>query len=144
MKIITLATTFLLSFYAFSQSGLKGQITDEQNQPIFGATIYISALQKGATTDYDGNFELAYVEEGTWEVTIRMLGYQTQTKKLTFTKDETVSFTAVLKEDLNSLDEVVVSASRNSEYLSEIPASVTVVNEVKLQEFSNLTPRELI
>ena len=139
MKIITLATTFLLSFYAFSQSGLKGKITDEQNQPIFGATIYISALQKGATTDYDGNFELAYVEEGTWEVTIRMLGYQTQTKKLTFTKDETVSFTAVLKEDLNSLDEVVVSASRNSEYLSEIPASVTVVNEVKLQEFSNST-----
>ncbi|MCX2679121.1 TonB-dependent receptor [Galbibacter sp. EGI 63066] len=139
MKFFTLITAFLLSFCAFSQTELKGKVTDEQNQPIYGATIYIAALQQGTTTDYNGNYELPNIEEGIWEVTFRMLGYQTQTQNLTFTEGETTSFTAVLKEDLSSLDEVVVSASRNSEYLSEIPASVSVVNEIELQEFSKST-----
>lgn len=47
--------------------------------------------------------------------------------------------TVILQEELSDLDEVVVSASRNSEYLSEIPASVTVVNEAKLKELSKAT-----
>tara|TARA_R110002049_G_scaffold53521_3_gene149662 strand:- start:3883 stop:6267 length:2385 start_codon:yes stop_codon:yes gene_type:complete len=139
MKIITLITAFLLSFYAISQSSLKGKITDERNQPIFGATIYIPALQQGTTTDYNGNYELPNIKEGTWDVTFRMLGYQTETKKVAFAQGNAIALTIILKEDLSSLDEVVVSASRRSEYLSEIPASVSVVNQAKLQEFSNST-----
>ncbi len=138
MKIITLTTALLLSFYAVSQ-GIKGKVTDEHNQPLFGAEVYIAELQQGTTTDYDGNYELSHVKVGTWKVTFRMLGYQTQTESFSFIRNGTISHTAILKEDLNNLDEVVVSASRRSEYLSEIPASVTVVNEVKLQELSNST-----
>jgi len=139
MKIITLIAALLLSFYAFSQSKLKGMVTDEQNQPIFDATIYIAELQQGTITDFDGNYELPNIKEGTWEVTFRMLGYQPQTKNISFIRDKTITFTTILKKDLNSLDEVVVSASRHTEYLSEIPASISVVNEAKLREFSNST-----
>lgn len=139
MKLITLATALLFTFGAFSQSNLNGKVTDEQNQPLMGATVFIPALQIGTTTDLDGNFELTSIKEGTWEVTFRMLGFRTRLEQITFSQDGTIPFTAVLTEDLNSLDEVVISASRNSEYLSEIPASVTVVGEVKLQEFSNST-----
>lgn len=45
----------------------------------------------------------------------------------------------ILKEDSESLSEVVVSASRRSEYLSEIPASITVVNQKQLTDLSNST-----
>lgn len=138
MKIITLTTALLLSFYAVSQ-GIKGKVTDEHNQPLFGAEVYIAELQQGTTTDYDGNYELSHIKVGTWKVSFRMLGYQIQTESFSFIRNGTISHTAILKEDLNNLDEVVVSASRRSEYLSEIPASVTVVNEVKLQELSNST-----
>ncbi|WP_111307283.1 TonB-dependent receptor [Confluentibacter sediminis] len=139
MKIITLTTAFLLTFCAFSQSMLKGKITDEKNQPLFGVTVYIEELKQGTTTDIEGTYELPNIEEGTWKVTFRMLGYQTQSENLSFTQDGTISSSTILKEDLNSLNEVVVSASRRSEFLSEIPASVTVVNEAKLKELSNST-----
>ncbi|WP_419211336.1 TonB-dependent receptor [Maribacter sp. X9] len=139
MKIITLTVAFLLSFCSFSQSKLKGKITDEKNQPIFGATVYIEELKQGTTTDLEGNYELSNIEEGIWKVTFRMLGYQTQSENFSFTQNSEISYSILLKEDINSLNEVVVSASRRSEYLSEIPASVTVVNEVKLQELSNST-----
>ncbi|ETN96233.1 TonB-dependent receptor [Zhouia amylolytica] len=139
MKLITLFTCLLISFSAFSQSVLEGTVTDNKNQPVYGATIYIENLQLGTTADTNGNFRLTGIKEGSWKVTFRMLGFKSQTKTLTFKPNEVLHFSVVLQEELNGLDEVVVSASRNSEYLSEIPASVTVVNEAKLQELSNAT-----
>ena len=139
MKLITLFTCLLISFSTFSQSVLEGTVTDNKNQPVYGATIYIENLQLGTTADTNGNFRLTGIKEGSWKVTFRMLGFKSQTKTLTFKSNEVLHFSVVLQEELNGLDEVVVSASRNSEYLSEIPASVTVVNEAKLQELSNAT-----
>jgi iron complex outermembrane receptor protein len=136
MKIMTWAVALLLSIYAFPQSSIKGKITDEGNQPLIGATVYISELNKGNMTDLNGDYVIGDIEEGSWTVIVRMLGYQTQSKKITIAPNSTWNYDLVLQEDLNDLDEVVVSASRHSEYLSEIPASVTVVGLAKLEEFA--------
>lgn len=139
MKIMTWAVALLLSFYAFPQASIKGKITDEANQPLIGATVYISELNKGNMTDLNGDYIIGDIEEGSWTVIVRMLGYQTQSKKITIAPNSTWNYDLVLQEDLNDLDEVVVSASRHSEYLSEIPASVTVVGLAKLEEFAQST-----
>lgn len=139
MKLFTLIAVYLLSLPALSQSTLKGKITDEQHQGIPGATVYIESLKKGTTTDIEGNYELTIDTEGSLEVTFRMLGYRTKKQNINFVEGNSLWQTVVLQEELSDLDEVVVSASRNSEYLSEIPASVTVVNEAKLKELSKAT-----
>jgi iron complex outermembrane receptor protein len=136
---MTWATALLLSFNAFSQAKLKGKITNESNQPLAGATVYIEELKIGTMTDLNGVYELADIQEGSWTVILRMLGYELQTKNITIGPDSSLTFDAVLKEDLSNLNEVVVSASRHSEYLSEIPASVTVVGLAKLEEFTQST-----
>lgn len=139
MKLFTLIAVCLLSLPALSQSTLKGKITDEQHQGIPGATVYIESLKKGTTTDIEGNYELTIDTEGSLEVTYRMLGYRTKKQNINFVEGNSLWQTVILQEELSDLDEVVVSASRNSEYLSEIPASVTVVNEAKLKELSKAT-----
>ncbi|MCM4152810.1 TonB-dependent receptor [Arenibacter sp. N53] len=139
MKIVTWAAALFLSFNAYSQTSIKGKITDESNQPLTGATVYIEELKKGTMTDLNGEYEITDIKEGSWTIVLRMLGYKLQTKKITIGPDTSMTFHVVLKEDLNSLDEVVVSASRHSEYLSEIPASVTVVGLAKLEEFTQST-----
>ncbi|TVZ27844.1 iron complex outermembrane receptor protein [Gillisia sp. Hel_I_86] len=141
MKYLTLSALLLLSLSAFSQSGsgLKGEIKNELNEPLAGATIYLQELQKGTTTDFDGFYTLKNIPKGTWTVTVRMLGYQTKKEKVEFTTDNFQTYSTTMKEDYGSLDEVVISASRNPEYLSEIPASITVVNSAKLKEFTKFT-----
>ncbi|WP_289022051.1 TonB-dependent receptor [uncultured Salegentibacter sp.] len=139
MRYFTLMALFLFSLTLYSQSGLKGEIKNELNTPIAGATIYLEELGKGTTTDFEGFYNLKAIPEGTYTVTIRMLGYQTKIEKIAFTSNTIEIYNTALKEDYGSLDEVVISASRNPEYLSEIPASVTVVNSAKLKEFTNLT-----
>ncbi|TDN83485.1 iron complex outermembrane receptor protein [Salegentibacter sp. 24] len=139
MRYFTLMALFLFSLTLYSQSGLKGEIKNELNTPIAGATIYLEELGKGTTTNFDGFYNLKAIPEGTYTVTIRMLGYQTKIEKIAFTSNTIEIYNTALKEDYGSLDEVVISASRNPEYLSEIPASVTVVNSAKLKEFTKLT-----
>ncbi|WP_034888736.1 TonB-dependent receptor [Gillisia sp. Hel_I_29] len=139
MKYFTLSALMLLSVCAFSQSTLQGEIKNELNIPLAGATIYLQELQKGTTTNFDGLYTLKDIPEGTWTVTVRMLGYQTSKAKMEFTNNNLETYSTTLKEDYGNLDEVVISASRNPEYLSEIPASITVVNSAKLKEFTKLT-----
>ncbi|MGV8814716.1 MAG: TonB-dependent receptor [Gelidibacter sp.] len=139
MKYTALLVLLFCSLTAFSQSILKGEIKDELNRPIVGATIYLEELQKGTTTNFDGLYTLKDIPEGTYTVTIRTLGYQTKKEKIEFSSNAIETFNTTLKEDYGSLDEVVISASRNPEYLSEIPASITVVNSVKLKEYTKLT-----
>jgi iron complex outermembrane receptor protein len=139
MKIITFIAAALISLQVFSQSSLQGKITDQNNEPVSGATVYIEELSSGTVTDFNGDYVLSNIKDGTYSVIVRILGYQTKTKNFTFKGAATETFNVVLKEDLSSLDEVVISASRHSEYLSEIPASVTVVGQAKLQEFSKST-----
>lgn len=139
MKLIAWATTLLLTFNAFSQASIKGILTDDTNQPLTGATVYIEELKKGTMTDLDGYYELLDIEAGSWTLTLRMLGYQSKTEQITLRPDDSLTHDTVLTEDLSSLDEVVVSASRHSEYLSEIPASISVVGLAKLKEFTQST-----
>ncbi|SFB50172.1 TonB-dependent receptor [Algoriphagus aquimarinus] len=139
MKYFILSAFLLLSLNAFCQSGLNGKVSNESMEPLPGVTIYLEELQVGTTTDFEGFYNLKDIPEGTWTVTVRMLGYQTTKEKVAFTTNSIETYNTLLKEDYGSLDEVVISASRNPEYLSEIPASVSVVNSEKLTEFTKLS-----
>lgn len=139
MKFYVIVAALFLTFGVSAQSSLKGKIKDEKGLPIYGVNIHVSELQKGTTTDENGSFVLKNIREGIFKVTFSMVGFQTITKEITFTQNSTVEIVQVLKENEESLKEVVVSASRRSEYLSEIPASITVVNQKQLADLSNST-----
>ncbi|WP_440120970.1 TonB-dependent receptor [Tenacibaculum sp. Ill] len=139
MKFYVIVAALFLTFGVSAQSSLKGKIKDEKGLPIYGVNIHVSELQKGTTTDENGSFVLKNIREGVFKVTFSMVGFQTITKEITFTQNSTVEIVQVLKENEESLNEVVVSASRRSEYLSEIPASITVVNQKQLADLSNST-----
>ncbi|RXJ45732.1 TonB-dependent receptor [Gelidibacter gilvus] len=139
MKYFILSAWLLFIMTTFSQSELKGVIKSDLQEPITGATIYLEELQKGTITNFEGFYTLKDIPEGTYTITVRMLGYQTKQEKIAFGSNDIEIYSTTLKEDYGSLDEVVISASRNPEYLSEIPASITVVNSAALKEFTKLS-----
>ena len=139
MKNILLFFFLFIPAAIFSQGIIKGRVTDESNQPIPGATVQIESLAMGTLTDMDGHYQLTGLEPGSWKVNYRTLGFQTVTRTINLAEGATADFNVVLREEYNDLEEVVVSASRNSEFLSEIPASVTVVGIEQLESFSKTT-----
>lgn len=88
---------------AIMQSGsVKGQITDENGEPIIGASVQLKGTTTGVITDINGNFTLEGATKGT--LLISYVGYKTQ--EVPITGKSIIKIT--MKEDSEILDEVVV------------------------------------
>lgn len=89
------------SVHSIQQTVLvKGTITDTNGEPIIGASILEKGTVNGVISDLDGNFSLNCPNGA--ELVISYLGYVTQTLKATS------NMKIVLREDAQTLDEVVV------------------------------------
>ena len=81
---------------------IQGVVTDEKGEPIIGANIVEKGTTNGVITDIDGKF-LLNVSEGT-TLQISYIGYIAQEVPVR----NRVDFNFILKEDLQTLEEVVV------------------------------------
>ncbi|MCB0472606.1 MAG: carboxypeptidase-like regulatory domain-containing protein, partial [Flavobacteriaceae bacterium] len=121
-KFITVVFLLLLSTTMWSQTVITGNVTDAKTgEPIPGASIKVVGKALGTSTDFDGNYSLKLSENPPFSIEISNLGYASQTFEIT-ESEQTVN--AALTEAENSLDEVVVSASRTPESIRESPVTI--------------------
>lgn len=110
---------------ANAQKTYTGKIIDRDNNPVFGATIVaVNNANKGTTTNERGLFKISLNAP---QVQISMVGFNQ--KKVTLS---TAFNTIVLLE--NSLDEIIISASREQQKRNEIPAAISVINAEKIAQ----------
>ena len=113
---------FLANFdAAFAQTKdgrLSGRILDEAgNEALFGAVVMVSGTTKGASADYDGNFQIS-LPPGVYEVVFKLLGYQTrQFQGVKVNSGENTPLTVYLRQLTKDVKEVeiVAEAARNNE-----------------------------
>jgi len=77
--LLLLATVQLT---AQETGSIVGKLTDKDfnNDPLAFANILIEGTTKGTTSDFDGLYEIADLEPGTYTVVYSFLGYETITK----------------------------------------------------------------
>ena len=133
MKRLFFLTAMLCSTQLFSQM-IKGRVTDQQNnQPIYGATIKF--LGKGGTTsDKDGIFFFNCSK--TSEITISYIGYVTFKQLIKNCNDE---IHIALAQANNNLNEVEITATSNeNKSLLYQPTSITKLGEEELKRGTGL------
>jgi len=88
-----------------AQTTIKGRVLDgeQNNEPLIGASIKIFGTTAGTQSDLDGNFELEMPANSKGMLEISYAGYGTQTIKATD------NIEIILKKDVNTLTEVVIS-----------------------------------
>jgi len=119
----------LFTCNAFAQTTYQGNITDINKKPIFSATIVsVKNAEKGSMSDENGNFSITLNDTNT--VYISMMGFARQ--KVTLDASKTTQI--VLVESFESLENVIISASREQQKRAEVPASVSVLTVEKIQE----------
>lgn len=143
MKSILFLTFILLATEnkALGQTGIKGRIIDNQNQEIPYATVFVEAQQKGTTSNTDGNFEIT-LKNGTYELKISSVGFVT--RKIDVTINDKLEDLGNIRLDFANqiVDEVVVSASKNPEKITESPATINLITSTQLEKFAG-SPEEL-
>src|SRR5690606_15576943 len=106
-------TLFLVFGFAVAQTqtgNIKGIISDENGIYVPGANIYIKTLNKGTISNFDGQFTLVGVPEGTYTLQISYIGYGNVDQKVSVVSGKTASVVVELMPSNYKLDEVEVTA----------------------------------
>ena len=82
-----------------------GTVSDQNGQPLPGASILEKGTTNGTQTDFDGNFSLAVTDENTI-IVVSYVGFTTQEVAV---GDITEEITITLVEDAANLDEVIIT-----------------------------------
>ena len=101
-----------LSFTAFSQELIEGNIKDSKGNIIPGANIYISSTKEVLYANFKGNFYIKSPSEN-FKIYISHVGYIT--KEITIISNEKKYYEVVLEDGILLSDEIKVTSTRVKE-----------------------------
>lgn len=131
-------SSLLLSFTGFciAQSAqVEGRIWSD-NQPLELANILLKGTDFGAYSDPSGYFVLENVPPGTYDFTASMLGFQSLTQKITLKAGEKLHLgNLTLESNALGLQEVVVTGTMKSTYVSDSPIKIDVITAKQLDTY---------
>ena len=112
MKTFYTLTIILFAYFSNAQQIISGTVVDEKNKPIVGANVFIDGTYDGASTDEKGNFNFKTTTSGNQTLVISFLTFETL--KIAIDANNCKDKTVKLKESINTLDAVVITAGNFS------------------------------
>jgi outer membrane receptor for ferrienterochelin and colicins len=144
-RYFLLFVAIALSMTALAQNSITIILKEAASQkPLTGATLTIIDLKKAASTDANGQATFSNVPNGQHFIEYRFAGYisKVDSLKLPLLSDSTrvVFLKAAAAEEL---DEVIVSSTRSSRTISNIPTRIEVIAGEELDEKGNMKPGDI-
>lgn len=125
-----------------STVAVRGFVTDSKtNDTLIGAVVSVDA-KNASTTNIYGFFELN-LSPGNYTVTCNMLGYKTFKKAIRVEENQGSQFNIALEDANSALDEVVISAGKFEQKLSDVTVSMDIIKPA-LIESKNVTNLDVI
>lgn len=111
---------------------LSGNISNQFDSALAGASVYISDLKKGSVADNNGHFELNNIPSGTYLVEVKFIGYKTILKNIYFNADKQVNFQMEIA--VTEENEIVITGSSKATSIRRNPVPIVVINKDFLQQ----------
>jgi outer membrane receptor for ferrienterochelin and colicins len=128
MKYFGTVILIFCNLIVFSQNTLKARVIDEETkEPLIGASAIVKGTTLGTTTDTNGYLEIKNIPDGKQEIEFRYIGYKTKNEEITFPLKSDETFEINLKPEETNLDEIVVTATRSSRSIKDIPTRIETI-----------------
>ncbi|WBL23759.1 TonB-dependent receptor [Zunongwangia sp. HRR-M8] len=106
MLLITLLFTAMAPII-YAQNQFSGNITNQETgEPVFSATVYFPRLEKGTTTDIDGNFTIKNLPSGNYKLVVSSIGFTSYSNEVNIPSS---NFKLLLNPSAVEMEEVIVS-----------------------------------
>lgn len=144
-KYIFGLAVLLWSSTAVAQHSLKVIVQDEESkEPLIGVNLYIPALKIGGTTDADGAAMISGIPDGKYTIRLSYVGYESVAIERTFPLDEpSLALIITLHHGHEEMEEVVITSTRSSRTIEDIPTRVEFIAGEELGEKANMKPGEI-
>jgi len=131
LKTICVSLLCLLVSNMLAQN-ISGIVTDSEGNPVSGGSVKVLNSLKGTITDGDGAFTLV-LQPGTYSIKFSAWGFADQIQ-IIIIDNTNVFLNVFLKEDVLTLSEVVVTASRKEEEIRKVPTSISFLSAQKVED----------
>lgn len=141
--VLVLMLSFISS-QVFAQNGMiKGKVTDPNGVKLEFVSISLKGTNQGAITDGEGQFTIQGIRPGSFVLTASSIGYDSQSKTINLTAEQTLEVNFVLGEILLGLQTVEITGRREVSYdnketfsgtktaslIKDVPASINFVTK---------------
>ena len=119
----------------FAQTySITGTVVDSNFNPIPGVNVVIINTNYGAASDENGNYEISNLSSGVYVIEFSAIGYEKVRKENVDIENRSIVLDIVLTEKIIQSEEVVVTAGKYEQKLSELPVSVSIISGRELQK----------
>ncbi len=127
---------------AFAQNNTTILIKDSKStEPLAGVSVTITDLNKVALTDRDGKVSFTDVTDGLHQLRYQHIGYITKQDSVLFPSPQPI--VVLLEQAEEELDVVVISSTRSSRTIENIPTRVETISGEELDEKGNMKPGDI-
>ncbi len=136
LLVLTLSMPIHAATEKVKRYSINGKIRDKSNgEALFGATIYVSELKTGASSDVYGNYSLT-LQEGSYTLVFSYIGYLAQEKKISL--DQGMSLTIELQPKQENLKEVEIKSEKTDKNVSRPEMSTFKMDIKTIQKIPSL------
>ncbi len=144
MRIAFIISIVLTAQFAFGQNTFKALIKDkESGGPLPGATAQIVNKNLGGSADEGGLLTIENIPDGKQTIQFSFVGYLSQVRIFVFPLTTSDSIEILLEESDEELEEIIVSSTRSSRTIADIPTRVEFIAGEELEEKANMKPGDI-
>ncbi len=119
-------------------------IKDEENkQPLVGANVILEGTTIGGSADLNGFVEIQNIPDGKQKIIFSYIGYQKRSEIFNFPLSQSEPVEILLHADVEEMEQVVVSATRSSRTIADIPTRIEAISGEELDEKGNMKPGDI-
>lgn len=143
-KILFMSFFMTLNLCVFAQNNLNAVIRNSENKdPLIGVTASIKGTSLAATSNENGQIIIVNVPDGVQEIHFSYVGFNERIDTLEFPLKDTSVIEILLKESSEELDEVVISSTRSTRSIQNIPTRIEFIGSEELGEKGNMKPGDI-
>jgi len=133
-----------LNLCVFAQNNLNAVIRNSENKdPLIGVTASIKGTSLAATSNENGQIIIVNVPDGVQEIHFSYVGFNERIDTLEFPLKDTSVIEILLKESSEELEEVVISSTRSTRSIQNIPTRIEFIGSEELGEKGNMKPGDI-
>ncbi|WPU95194.1 TonB-dependent receptor [Mucilaginibacter sabulilitoris] len=135
-KTLTLFVMLILCISVKAQiaATLSGTVTDDKNQAVSGASVYLLNTNYHTIADKSGKFSLKNISSGAYTLHISAVGYAARNQQVTISSNMQ-DISIQLNDAGNQLDEVTVSAQKYEEDAQRVPFSISTLSAKQIRDY---------
>ncbi len=143
-KILFVSFFMTLNLCVFAQNTLNAIIRNSENKaPIIGVTAFIKGTSLAATSNENGLIIIANIPDGIQEIHFSYIGFNDYIDTLEFPLADNSPIEILLKESSEELEEVVISSTRSTRSIQNIPTRIEFIGSEELGEKGNMKPGDI-